>query len=397
MEKENLKEDNKDNKDNKNDKDNKIGKKKGLKKMAKWQKAMVLVLGLFLIFAVVMGLTQGKKPPVQVSSGLVEIASIEQVVNIKGVIKGSDFANIYSSANYRISSILVNEGDTVAAGQILATLDAQELKDKYAQAAITVNQAKRAFDIAKDLYEQGASSQMEYLKAKDDYSSAVLNASSYNLKEATNITSPIGGTITRVNASVGKIAAGGSSSEPLFVVENLDNLQMKVGVGEYEIKNIKEGQMATITAEVLGDKEVKGMVTRISPTGERKDASTTEMVIPVTIEVEKGAKGLISGITAKAKILVDKRENTLTVPMDAVLENPETEETYVLRLDDNNIIEKVKVKVGLEGNLRVEVLETQLKEGDKVVLAPTLLMEEGSTVTLANTPAGIKTSDEGGK
>ena len=375
-------------------KEKKIGKKSGKKKMAKWQKGLILTILIFVVLAVAISQLTGKTPPTMVTTGTVEITDIEQVATIKGVVKGTDSANIYSSSTYRIADILVKEGDKVSHGQILATLDAQDLMDKYAQALITVEQTAREYENSEVLYEAGAISKSDYLKAKDAYASAQLAANAYNLKEATNVTSPIAGTVTRVNASIGKIAGGSGNSDPLFVVENLDKLQMKVGISEFEIRNIKEGQKVIIAAEVLGDRKVSGVVAGISPTGEKKDATSAEMVIPVTIAVDEGTEGLISGITAKATILIDSREKVLTVPVDAILENPETGETYVFKVDDKGILIKKPVKIGLEGNLAVEILQEgikkddRLKAGDRIVLAPTLMMTEGMKVVDTNVTGG---------
>jgi multidrug resistance efflux pump len=73
----------------------------------------------------------------------------------------------------------------------------------------------------------------------------------------------------------------------MFVVEDLQNLKMNVKISEYDISKIQVGQKVTITAEVLGDDSVQGIVSRISPTGEQKDTTSTEMVIPVQIDVNK--------------------------------------------------------------------------------------------------------------
>ena len=217
-----------------------------------------------------------------------------------------------------------------------------------------------------------------------------ISLSSFNITENANVTSPIAGTVTRVNATVGKLANGGSggSSEPLFVIENLDKLQMKVKVSEYDIGKIKVGQSATITAEVLGDVSVTGVVSHISPTGEARDAGGSEMVIPVVIDIDKGESNLIAGVTAKATILIDEVADVLTVPIDAVFEDPSTGETSVFIISENDTLTKVPVNIGLEGDFDTEISAADesgsalLTEGARIVLAPSYELADGMAVTV---------------
>lgn len=352
----------------------------------------VIIIGI-LVLAIVIGKFTGNKPSAgpAVSTGTIEKMDLEQVVSIKGAIEGSDSAKIYSSANYRISKVLVEEGDRVTEGQILATLDADDLKDQYNKAALSLKESKRVYENSKALYEQGAVSKEEYLKAKAAYETDSLSVSAYNIKESSNVTSPISGTVTRVNATAGKVANGTNNNDPLFVVENIDNLQMRVKISEYDISKIKEGQTVTITAEVLGDQSVSGVVSKISPTGEQKDAASKEMVIPVVIDVDRGDTNLIAGVTAKARILIEKKEKVLTIPIDAILENPETGEKSIFVIN-NGIINKKIVETGLEGDLYIEVSGKDIKEGDVVVLAPTFDYVDGMPVTVEG---GAGTAESG--
>lgn len=82
------------------------------------------------------------------------------------------------------------------------------------------------------------------------------------------IISPIDGTVTRVNINVGRFADETDDNKPMFVVENLQQLQMKVNVSEYDIADIQTGQKAEITADVLKGQTVKAVLwIGISPTG----------------------------------------------------------------------------------------------------------------------------------
>lgn len=312
-----------------------------------------------------------------VKTSIAQHMDLRQEVSVKGIISGTDSANVYSPAPYRISRILVKEGDTVVEGQVLAELDAANARTQYNQAAIAVADAKRGYDTAASLFAEGAISKSDYLAARSAYQTASLGLQSQNIEDASNVTSPIAGTVTRVNTSVGKLA-NGSSSEALFVVENLEKLQMKVDISEFDISKIKIGQEVEISAEVLGEETVKGFISAISPTGEAKNLGSSEMVIPIVIAVDKGETNLIAGVTAKAVILTKILENTLTVPIDAIIKDVISGETSIFLVEEG-LLAKIAVKVLLEGNFDVAV-SGDIIEGDVVVLAPTFDMIDGVAV-----------------
>jgi RND family efflux transporter MFP subunit len=319
--------------------------------------------------------------PVPVEAGSVEVMDIEETVSIKGTIEGSEAADVSSSLNYRITAIFVKEGDLVKKDQVIATLDVKDIQDQYNKAALALRESTRAYESAQTLYEEGAMSRDEYLRLKAAYDSDSLNMSTFNIADKKNITSPISGTVTRVNVNVGRYASDTEAGQAMFVVENLEDLQMKVRISEYDISRIKVGQTVTITADVLGNDSVSGVVAKISPTGEAKDMSSSEKVIPVVIEIDKSDKNLIAGVTAKATILIDKKESATVVSIDAVLQDPETGEDMVFVVEEG-LLRKVPVNLGLDANIYIEILDGVLKEGDLVVLAPTFEMEDGMKVTL---------------
>lgn len=351
-------------------------------KSGKKKKIIIAVVVILLIITAIVtaSLLSGGEAPPMVSTGTAEKMDIEQAVTIKGTIQGSESADVVSSLNYEIVSILVNEGDTVKKDQVLAILDSESLQDDYQKAVRALEESKFNYDASKVLYEEGAISREEYIRAENAYKNDQLTVSSFDIQDKTQIKSPISGTVTRVNVNIGRYANDTENNVPMFVIEDLDNLKMDVRISEYDISKIKVGQKVEITAEVLGSESVSGTVSRISPTGEPKDPSSKEMVIPVKIDIHKGNTNLIAGVTAKARILIDKKSSVLAVPIDSVLEDPNTEESYVMVLS-GTVINKVPVEPGLEGDFHIEVTSDKLKEGDAVVLSPTFDMTDGMEVT----------------
>lgn len=342
--------------------------------------AIVVVIVAALIFLKVQG--GSKDMGVPVTTGTAETMDIEEIVSIKGTISGSEVAEVSSSVNYEVASILVKEGDKVNKGQLLATLDGDSIKSDYNKAVNSLNQSKFQYDASQSLYAEGAISQEELIRARTTYENDSTTVNSFSNMDQTNVKSPIAGTVTRVNTSQGRAANDTKDQEPMFVIEDLENLQMEVKIGEFDISKIVIGQKVSISADVIGDAVVTGVVSKIAPTGELKDPSGKEMVVPVTIDVDKGSSTLIAGVSASADILIQKSEKTLSVPIDALLQEPSTGKNCIFLVKDNKL-KKIEVELGIEGNFNVEIHSDKVKTGDVVVLSPTFDFTDGMPVSTA--------------
>lgn len=190
------------------------------------------------------------------------------------------------------------------------------------------------------------------------------------------IKSPIDGTVTRVNVNIGRYAKDTEDEKAMFVVENLQNLQMKVSVSEFDIGKIRTGQIVQIYSDILGNEFAEGTVARISPTAEQKDNNDMERVIPVLINIVKKPDNLIAGVIASAKINVDKSENVFAVPAGAILQD-ENENYKIFILNDDNTVKSVAVETGLETDLETEISGEGLQEGMKVVVNPDNTLADG--------------------
>ncbi len=397
-------------------------KKKKKRKLILISTAALLVIGI-----VAVKLLTGSDSSVYLSTHTLAQETIEQKISATGTVTGSDSAEIGSSLNYEVIRINVKEGDIVKKGDILGVLDSKVLQSDYDMAVkelevsrlqlqeqrtsaelavqerqIDYNEAKRQNEIMKQLYQEGGVSNDELVQsnialekaafalsaAQDqlarasasgsaslgiDIKQEIVETKKDNLDKA-NITSPIDGTVTRVNAKIGRIPTAQDQVRAMFIVENLQDLIIKVSISEYDISNVKVGQKVIITSDVLRGGSAEGEVARIAPTGESvQGTSTKEMRIPVEIKIT--SKGdLIAGVNARAEILIEKRENVLVAPLEAILDVDG--EKYVL-LGNDGTIKRVKVTTGVEGLTNVEISSSELKAGDIIITNPSLDYADG--------------------
>lgn len=388
--------------------------------LSKKKKIIIAVAGVVVVALGVKMASGGSNEPtgMPVTTSFSQIQDVEETIKLKAVLEGTESTEVVSRLHSEVTQLLVEEGDKVVKGQLLAVLDSTSITQELSlsrgensllqmQHAETLEDRQREYDKAKKEYDDmtallaiGAASQTEVDDAKrklDEIPSengvAVLtpaekqtqaNASQRVSIQAKSlddcqIRSMIDGTVTRVNTKVGRFADETEDDKPMFVIENIDKLQMRVLVDEVDIAKIEIGQKVDITADILDGEVVAGVVTRISPTGESKNNSSTERVIPVYIEVTEVNEKLIAGITVTATIHIANAPQAMTVPYEAVLER-EDGSYAVYIVNEDNTISIVPVTIGLETDLLIEIADDAITEGQQVVLNPSLTLTEGMTV-----------------
>ena len=406
-------------------------KKKGKKK---W--IFLGLLLLFVLFILKNLLFPGKATGVLVNTESLSKADIQEKLSVSGPVSGTQSQHVTSALHAKVKEILVKEGDKVTEGQLIAKLDTKDVEEaleaaktqvelakankedaqkntkaEYAKVQTAYNNALLDFQRKSSLLESGDISQSEYEQAESALKDAkaslgsfkvsggnVQVSESYDLQiksaeeglrkaqsavDSAEIKAPISGTITRVNVEAGQFADNLLDGKPMFTVENLDQLELSISVSEYSIGKLSLGQKAIITADVLGDEKLEGEVSSISPTGEQKNGNTAERVIPIKIKIDGDKKGLLSGITAKADIVLSEAKNVFVVPLSAVItgEDGSSQMAFV----EDGKIHIVPVKTGVESDVSVEVSplkeDAVFKEGAHFVSAPDASLTEGLAVS----------------
>lgn len=310
-----------------------------------------------------------------------------------------------------------NEPDNAEAQQEYAAARAE-----YEAAQVQTDNAKAAFDAAREVYEN-KDTQVESLL--DDYRDAVTDAqenvsdaevalqeaeeqrelalhgysnsvssaqiatdqtvTEMNLADAQEnidkctVTAPAAGTVTAVYVNEGESNASGSL---LFVIENLDELEIVTSVREYDIASLAVGMPAEIKTDATGDTVYSGQVKDIAITAQ-KDAygntvSSSNAEFDVILSVDPGEGGLLVGMNGRATITTDSTEGVLAV-LYSSLGYDENGAPYVMvarpQDDGTLVVEKVPVETGVETDFEVEVISDALAEGDLILDDPTAVAE----------------------
>ncbi|MCI9583039.1 MAG: HlyD family efflux transporter periplasmic adaptor subunit [Clostridium sp.] len=401
-------------------------------------------LGLFAILALVLFVISRaacpkKEPALMVSAVPLEKGDVTEVLSLNGPVSGTESADVVSNLHAEVLEIMVREGDRVEKGQTLARIDSSD-------AAKEVEMAQNSYELAVSEYNENIrDTQHNYEKAVQDYQTAQVNYNrnqvlfaagdisqaemeqvnnalrdaarqvdsftvqggravpdkSYELKvksaqfeldqkkkdlENTEVKSPISGTVVRVNSKVGQFADKPEDEKPMFIVENLDSLEMEIAVSEYSIGKVQVGQKAEITADILNGTPAQGEIISISPTGEEKGGGSSERVVPATIRIDgESSGGLIAGITAKASIVIGEASGTFKVSQTALTADADGNVCVAAVDVATNLVHLIPVETGVESDLEVEIIpveEGALTEGMMIIPNPAGLTE-GMPVTMA--------------
>jgi len=331
---------------------------------------------------------------------------------------------VKSKASGIVKKLLVDYGDVVKKGQLLAQLDKVEIEAQVeqSQAALLAAEAnysssqadyerakvdaegpdvpllkkqyERNTEMAKDgvvsaqalddadrnykmaLNKQNvAKAQMAVLKAKIAQSQAERTRDKANLKQLeeqlsyTDITSPLDGIVlsrdVQMGDAVSSILVLGSGATLVMTLGDTSEVYVKGKVDESDIGKVYLGQPARIKVESFKDKTFFGKVTKISPMGVEKDNVTT---FEVRVSINNPGGELKAEMTANAEIILEEHKNVLQIPEGAILYDKDKKAS--VEIPDSKAKDgkkKLAVNIGISNGAKTELL-SGLKEGDQVVL-----------------------------
>ena len=382
-------------------------------------------LGIVLLIAVgVFAATRGgtKIDPSKLAK--VEKGDLAKSVVATGKVTPITKVEVKSKASGIVKKLMVDYGDRVKKGQLLAQLDKIEIEAQVeqsraaleaAEASLKSSQAdyerskvdaegpdvpllKRAYDRATGMAKDGVVSasalddaqknyemalnkqnvskaQMTVLKAKIAQAQANVAQDRANLKQLeeqlsyTDIVSPIDGIVlsrdVQMGDAVSSILVLGSSATLVMNLGDTSEVYVKGKVDESDIGKVYLGQRARIKVESFKDKTFDGKVTKISPMGVEKDNVTT---FEVRVSIQNPGGELKAEMTANAEIILEEHKNVLQIPEGAILYDKDKKAS--VEVPDPKGKEgknKIAVNIGISNGAKTEVL-SGLKEGDQVVL-----------------------------
>jgi membrane fusion protein (multidrug efflux system) len=284
-------------------------------------------------------------------------------------------AQVVAKTSGVLLQLLAEEGDQVKAGQVLARIDPERPRLEMERARATVRKLENNYRRSQELLESKlvsaeASDQIRYdlEAARALYQLAQLELS------YTNIVAPIDGVIAARAVKPGNLIQLNSS---LFRIVDTSRLEAVLNVPERDLATMKEGLTVRMTADAMPGDVFEGVIDRVSPV---VDAGSGTFRV---VTVFPGGEGLRPGMFGRIEVVYDQRNDALTVPRSALLQD--AGETAVFAVRDSKAV-RVPIEVG---HLSGELAEVRkgLEEGDQVVTAGMVALRDGAAVEVLNPPA----------
>lgn len=426
-------------------------------KKKKSRKKLFWILGLLLIVLIVIAvmISSKKEPMIEVQTEKIQRRNITQVVTATGKIQSETEVNISAEISGEIISLPFKEGDFVKKNDLIVKIkqeayapqiQQQEAAIEVAESNLKTNEVTlKKFDLelqrTKELFNKGLASQSELDIAQNNYDQtlAIINSNraqinqqrtgmsqiKYDLSKTT-IYSPIDGTVTQLNNETGEKVLGTISNQgsDIMTISDLTKMECQVEVGETDVTFIKIGDSAKVKIDAFPDKEFTGYVYEIANTATTTGLGTQDEVVNfiVKIRIINDKFELRPGMSCTVDILVQTKENVLSVPIQSVTTREESEmnmmsneENENLKSEseqkvskklkpkeivfyvDNGTAKKEEVKTGISDDTYIEIIEG-VQEGQEVIKgsfkAINKELEDGSKIKVDNEIKKKKKNDE---
>lgn len=315
----------------------------------------------------------GKKPgtPAAAPPEIVALAPVvsrplwdeEEVV---GNVEAAQRAALSAKVTGVVDAIHVAPGSGAAIGDVLATIDAREIRARLDSALAAQDQARKDFGRIEKLLKSGSSTRQEH-----DAANARLLTSDAAVAEAramlqyTSITAPFDGVVTRKLAEVGDLATPG---KPLLEMENSSLLRFEAEIPEALIDRVAMGTALPVQVDAA-NASLSGTVSEIAPS-----ASAGSRTFSVKLDLPVADK-LRAGQFGRVRVPVRERPAIL-VPADALARRGQIEGVFVV---DGGTARLRMVKTGRQLGDQIEIL-SGLSGGETVVARDAHLLTDGTVV-----------------
>lgn len=277
----------------------------------KWALIVCIVLSLAFLswwFAKqYLGMNQPKYLTVTVEEGPI-------VANIRasGTLNPVRSVTVGTGVSGMIRELTVDFNDKVKQGQVIAKIDQREFQAKYDQAAANYELALKNHQYNISLMEQGFISK-QALVTTENTMKATLGALDLAKKslDDTLIRSPVDGVVVKRSVEVGQTVAASLQSPEIFIIaRNLAEMQVETSIDESDVGRIEEGQEATFTVDAFPNKVFSGKVKQV-----RKAPVNIQNVVTYTVLItaDNPDLKLLPGMTANARIIVERKEKALKI------------------------------------------------------------------------------------
>lgn len=312
-------------------------------------------------------------PPIPVETGQPTRGDVYAMYTGTAPIEAYAEADVIAKVHGEVRELLVEEGDEVVKGQILARLDGDRLRLELNESKANLQKLQRDYERNIDLKSKGLISEGDFEKIKFEMQAleASFNLASLEL-DYTQIRAPIDGVISERYIRLGNTISVG---EPAFRVTGLDPLVAYLHVPEREYRHISAGQPVGIQIDAVPGDPIAALVSRVSPIVDPQTGT-----FKITVEMFDEERRIKPGMFGRISVVYDVHQNALQIPRSAIVE--ETDSLSVFVVEDGLAVRKT-VTTGYGNRGMIEVI-SGIDDGEQVVTVGQVSLKQDSKVTVIN-------------
>lgn len=320
---------------------------------------------------------QGQRPPTTVEIAPVKVDTAVEEVRLTGSLRANEQVAITPELSGRIHQVHAEEGQAVAAGALLFSLDPALLGAERDEREAAYRLAERNYRRAQEMLSKKLIAQSDYDQSKStlEVSRASLESIRVRLSKL-KIRAPFAGIMGLREVSIGEYVEAGRR---LTRLAQLDPIKLDTLVPERNLAALSEGLRVRVQIDALGGERFEGELVAIDPL-----VDPVSRTVAVRARLPNPGRRLKPGMFARVAIELGRREAALWIPEQALV--PEQAATIVYRVVDGRA-ERTEVSTGMRRPGEVEI-RRGLNPGDRVVTAGQMKISAGSEVRSAAAEGG---------
>lgn len=296
----------------------------------------------------------------EVSVAPLSAGTFKHFVELQGTIDAKNNVQVSPKSGGVVTAVYVREGDNVRAGQPIAKVDDQLLRESVSEIKTQMSLANTVYEKQAALWKQQIGTEIQYLQAKNNKESLERRLSTLNAQlSQSTVTAPISGVVDQVIIKVGQSAAPGMG---LVRVVNLSQLKVVARVSDTYSGSVRKGDAVTVEFPDIN----RTMNSRISFVATTVDPSTRTFTIEAPLPSDNALK---PNMLARIKINDATQSNAIVINQNLIQSTENGQLVYVAVNEGGKKVAKAKtVKTGQSYGGKIAVTQG-LQAGDQIVTA----------------------------
>jgi RND family efflux transporter MFP subunit len=271
-----------------------------------------------------------------------------------------------------VKQVLVDEGQRVSKGQLLAVVDDETTRNAHAAAQSVRQQAEDAYRRMKQLHDNGSLPEIQWVEVESKLKQAVSSEQiAQKSLHDTRLYAPFAGVIGQKSIDVGQNAIPGMQS---FKLVNINQVKVKISVPESEISKVRMGQTALVSVSALSGRTFEG---RVCEKGISADALSRSYDVKILLDNKGGL--LMPGMICDASL--EKAGGSTVFILPASIIQLDDDNRQFVWVDVNGKAQKRMVQTSAQTSGGV-IITNGLNRGDEVLIEGQQKVSENMTLAV---------------